>query len=78
MKFRTLPLALLCAALLLAAAGLASAFAPPRPHVQASSTPSISLATRTVAGAGPLFGFMGDKDRDRLTRDSEPEDYFRT
>jgi hypothetical protein len=25
-----------------------------------------------------LYGFLGDKERETLTRDSEPEDYFAT
>lgn len=78
MKLHTLPVALLTAALLLVA-DLARAFAPPRPHLQLSTTSSFSFSKRTSAReAGPLFGFMGDKERDRLTRDSEPEEYFRT
>jgi hypothetical protein len=59
-------------------ASLASAFAP-RPAVSSSGGAALKFSTaRSTPGAQPLFGFMGDKERDQLTRDSEPEDFFRT
>jgi hypothetical protein len=60
-------------------ASLASAFAP-RPALSTSGTlGGVKFSTaRSTPGAQPLFGFMGDKERDELTRDSEPEDFFRT
>jgi hypothetical protein len=58
---------------------LASAFAP-RPALSSTGGGgALKFSTaRSTPGAQPLFGFMGDKERDQLTRDSEPEDFFRT
>lgn len=54
----------------------AAAFVVPRP--QHSSSSAATTASRTTTSTIPLFSFMGDKDRDKLTRDSEPEDFFVT
>lgn len=45
----------------------------------AFTTPT-PLLWRTKVGTKvpPVFGFLGDKERDNLSRDSEPEEFFST
>lgn len=40
-----------------------------------TAAPATTTATKTTT---QLSGFLGDKERDGLTRDSEPEEYFQT
>jgi hypothetical protein len=47
-----------------------NAFAP---STKVSLTTSTTTRKPTAA-----FGFLGDKERDKLTRDSEPEQFFAT
>lgn len=43
------------------------------PHSQ--HTPAVTQGQKRTAF---LYGFLGDKERDNLTRDSEPEEFFAT
>lgn len=58
--------------LLLVAAFVASCqgFVAPRAVLSPTAKQSVQQT--------PLFGFLGDKERDALTRDSEPEQFFQT
>jgi hypothetical protein len=51
-------------------------------HVQPHSTKKTlsfqSHGVDVVRASAPLYGFLGDKERDALTRDSEPEEFFAT
>jgi hypothetical protein len=40
--------------------------------------PALTRTTTATQNVTPLFGFLGDKERDRLSRDNEPEDFFAT
>lgn len=40
--------------------------------------PKAFLTTKTATKATPLFGFLGEPERKKLTRDSEPEEFFAT
>lgn len=43
----------------------------------ANSNQKLAL-TSTKTPVQPLQGFLGDKERESLTRDSEPEEFFAT
>jgi hypothetical protein len=45
------------------------------PYTHASSLATVKQQKRSTTN---VFGFLGDKERDALTRDSEPEQYFQT
>mmetsp|Transcript_16126 Transcript_16126/g.33881 ORF Transcript_16126/g.33881 Transcript_16126/m.33881 type:complete len:103 (-) Transcript_16126:351-659(-) len=60
--------------LVLAVATMATAFAP-----SATRTHFISTASSSQERASPLYmGFGMDPEREKLTRDSEPDEYFST
>ena len=54
---------------------LASGFAPRAQPLGRSITSHGGGAARRVP---PLFGFLGDKERDTLSRETEPNEYFKT
>jgi hypothetical protein len=66
MKNSCLITILALAALLLS---MSNAFAP---------IPALAAKRSMASQQQPLYGFLGDKERDGLTRDSEPEDFFQT
>lgn len=70
----------LIATILLSVACLSTAFqVQPRTQGAVGAFSSSSAATRgTTTTTTPLYGFLGDKERDGLTRDSEPEEFFAT
>ena len=49
------------------------AFAP-RPAIVSSSSRTFQGTAKT----NPLFGFLGPKERESLSRDDEPEEFFQT
>ncbi|GKY92653.1 hypothetical protein MPSEU_000235400 [Mayamaea pseudoterrestris] len=59
------------AIMLLACLCAATAFTSPK-------LPVIATRSRVSQTTPPLFGFLGDKERDGLTRDSEPDQFFST
>ena len=61
----------LIATIVLSFACLSAAF-----QVQPRS--AVSFVQNQVGTTTALQGFLGDKERDALTRDSEPEDFFAT
>lgn len=63
----------LVATILLSIVCLSAAF-----HVQPRSTGVAFSKTQQLDTTTSLYGFMGDKERDTLTRDSEPEEFFAT
>lgn len=64
----------LIATILLSVACLSAAFqVQPRVNSVTAFSPKNQVDTATS-----LYGFLGDKERDTLTRDSEPEEFFAT
>lgn len=47
-------------------------------HVQPRSSKVLAFSQSSVGTTSSLYGFLGDKERESLTRDSEPEEFFAT
>jgi hypothetical protein len=68
-----MPLVVVVVVVLLAVMTLSvDAFAPPQPSFMARTT-TVSSSSKTR-----VYGFMPEPEREKLTRDSEPEDFFAT
>ena len=63
----------LIATILLSIVCLSTAF-----QVQPRSTNGVAFSKSQLDTTTSLYGFLGDQERDALTRESEPEDFFAT